>query len=111
MRKQVSLKRSSDFRNTFKSGKRFLSPRFVLYMSTNSSPETRLGVSISKSHFKQATRRNRLRRVARECVRSEVSPRLKGYDIVIASRAPSAGADIEKASTELKSLISKIAKK
>ena len=44
-------------------------------------------MSLSKAHTKLATRRNRLRRVARETFRNELLGKLDGHDIVIASRA------------------------
>ncbi|MFH1594680.1 MAG: ribonuclease P protein component [Candidatus Omnitrophota bacterium] len=109
MPKHLSLKNSSDFARVFKKGKRFLSERFVLYVCDNSLPESRFGVSIAKIHFKQATRRNRLRRVAKETFRVKVIPVLtKGYDCVLASRASRLPRDIKEACKEIRDLLTRI---
>ena len=105
MRKELRLKRSSEFRKVFKEGKRFLSPHFVLYMQKNESPTSRLGVSIARRHFKLATRRNRLRRVAKESFREDLTPRLKGHDFVIASRRNFAGKNIKEPTEEIRRLL------
>lgn len=105
MKKEFRLKKSIDFKKTFKEGRRFLSPHFVLYMRKNALKIARLGVAISKKHFKLATRRNRLRRIAKELFRQEASHELKGYDIVVASRAGCAKSNINEAINGLKRLL------
>ena len=110
MEKRLRLKRSTDFKKVFKEGKRFPSPRFVLYIRKNALPQARLGVSISKSHFKLATRRNRLRRIARELFRKDISRDFKGYDFVIASRRNYPSSDMSEAIKELKALLGKMRK-
>ena len=105
MKREESLKKPADFKKVFKEGKRFLAPCFVLYMRKTAGAEIRLGVSISKSHFKLATRRNRLRRVAKEMFKKEVAPRLAGYDFVITSRAGCGKWVIGEAVKDLKRLI------
>jgi len=107
MKKDLSLKKSSDFRKIFKKGKRLLSPYFALYVCKNGTTGARLGVSFSKSHFKLATRRNRLRRVAKEMFRKDMGPRAKGNDIVIASRKRETAPAAKEVESELKKLIMK----
>ena len=107
MEKKLRIKSPSDFKKTFKEGRRFLSPRFVLYMRKNALKTARIGVSISKSHFKLATRRNRLRRIAKELFRKEIAPNLKGYDLVVASRAYSKSSNFNEIIKGLKALILK----
>lgn len=109
MKKETRLRKASDFKKVFREGRRFLSPHFVLYMRENALPEARLGVSISKTHFKLATRRNKLRRIAKEAFRREISPRLKGRDFVVASRAGFLSKPhINEAINELKRLLSEL---
>ena len=110
MEKRLRLQRSTDFKKVFKEGKRFPSPHFVLYIRKNALPQARLGVSISKSHFKLATRRNRLRRIARELFRKDISRDFKGYDFVIASKRNYPSRDMREAIKELKALLGKIRK-
>ena len=105
MRKESRLRNPLDFRKAFREGKRFKSPHFALYIRRNSLVEGRFGVSFSKAHCKLATRRNRLRRIAKEEFRNNVAPGFKGYDFAVASRASYRHLDIEKIAGELKQLI------
>lgn len=106
MEKEKRLKKTPDFKKAFREGKRFLSPHFVLYIHKNSLTFPRLGVSISKGHFKFATRRNRLRRVATGVFRTQINPDLSGYDFVVASRRNTPGISIKQATEELRELLS-----
>ena len=107
MKKELRLRHSSDFKKTFKAGRRFFSPHFALYYKDNDLPNARIGVSISKSHFKLATRRNRIRRVAREVFKEMISAGLKGCDLVVTSRRAWPERDIKKATEEVKTLLAR----
>jgi ribonuclease P protein component len=119
MKERFCLRRPGDFRKVFKEGKRFLSPHFVLYMlkgaesslpgkeALPSAGQARIGISIAKRHFKLATRRNRLRRIAKEMFKSQLSASFKGYDFVVASRGAHPRSNISEAVKELKHLITK----
>ncbi|MEE9500147.1 MAG: ribonuclease P protein component [Candidatus Omnitrophota bacterium] len=107
MKEKFRLRRSADFRKVFKEGKRFLSPHFVLYMRKNILRQARIGVAISKNHFKLATRRNRLRRVAKELFKKELNVCFKGYDFVVTSRRSYPHSNISKVVKELRYLITK----
>ena len=87
MRKELRLKRASDFKKAFKKGIRTVNPHFVLYVCENGLQQPRFGVSIAKKHCKLATRRNRLRRIAKELFRQKIAPEGRGCDYVITSRA------------------------
>lgn len=108
MKKKFRLKKTPEFKKVYKEGKRFVSPRFVLYMRESTLPDSRLGVSLSKSHFKLATRRNRLRRVTKELFKEKIFPFLKGYDFVLASRGGSQKAKQDTVENDLKRFISAI---
>jgi len=86
MKKAFRLKRPADFKKTYKEGRRFRSPHFVLYVRENPGHVARLGVSIAKAHAKLASRRNRLRRVAKETFRTELLKKLDGYNVVVSLR-------------------------
>ena len=114
MRERFRLRKPADFRKVFKEGKRFLSPHFVLYMRKNILQDTclsersaRIGISIAKRHFKLATRRNRLRRVAKELFKKELSARFKEYDFVVTSRQAYPSSNINEVIKEIKYLITK----
>ncbi len=86
MRKELRLKKARDFGKVFREGRRYFSPHFALYVRKNSLSVARLGVSISKAHFRLATRRNRLRRVAKALFQEKIIPDCKGKDFVLKSR-------------------------
>jgi len=114
MKEKLCLRRSSDFRKVFKEGKKFLSPHFILYAHKNilrqaglAGRQARIGISISKNHFKLATRRNRLRRIVKESFKKELGAYFKGYDFVVSSRRAYPHSNISKVIKELKYLITK----
>lgn len=107
VKKECRIRKPSDFRKTYKEGRRFSSPHFVLYERQNNLPYARVGVSISKSHFRLATRRNRLRRIAKELFRKDVAARNPGRDFVLASRSGPQRPDMRDAIRELRILILK----
>jgi len=99
------IKKTPEFKKIFKEGRRLKGPHFVLYIQKNALGAARLGFAISKNHCKLATRRNRLRRVAKEFFRQEIGHYFKGYDIVVASRAVCGKQDIKKAAKDIKELL------
>ena len=107
MKKELRLRKKSDFYKVFKDGRRFVGPRFVLYALKTLSGEARLGVSISKIHYKLATKRNRLRRIIKEMFRNEFSSKLKEYDLVVTSRAKPSSYQEGKIQGEVKELFLK----
>ena len=64
--KALSLKNSKDFKRVLKEGKAAKSPHFVLYSTKGASDNSRLGIRISSASIRLATRRNRIKRKARE---------------------------------------------
>ena len=108
MKKEERLIHPLDFKKTFKEGKRILSPHFALYARENKKTVSRVGISIAKSHYKLATKRNRLRRVAREFFKKEVKPLIKGHDIVVTSKASGKDVDMKTSEREIKNLIGKL---
>ncbi len=86
MKQKLRLKKPADFKKVFKEGKRLLGPHFGLYIRANRTDTPRLGVSISKTHCKLATTRNRLKRVAKAIFEERIHPLTGGYDFVISSR-------------------------
>ena len=106
------LKKPSDFRRVFREGKRFVSPHFVLYVRECSSPQepgAKLGVSLLKGHIKLATRRNKLRRVAKELFRKELAERFLGHTFIVRSKSKSLDEKTDNLSAEIKGLYEKFA--
>jgi ribonuclease P protein component len=98
--RSLRLNKPSEFRQIFKEGRRFISPHFVLYVRENALGGPRIGVSVSKSHFKLATRRNRIRRVVKELLKKSQG----NCDFVLASKAGCPGGNIKKALNEIRDL-------
>lgn len=105
MRKESRLRAPSDFRKTYKEGKRVLSPHFVLYIRENSLAKARIGVAIAKKHFNLAINRNRLRRVAKELFRKKPAACFEGCDIVVASRRTLLKPNMNEAEKELRKIL------
>ncbi|MBN1354170.1 MAG: ribonuclease P protein component [Candidatus Omnitrophica bacterium] len=108
MASELRLKKPKDFRNVFRKGRRLSSSYFALYACKTDLPQPRLGVSISKAHFKLATRRNRLRRIAREIFRGKITTRPGGHDFVIVSKAACQSNRMREAIADLKKIMQNI---
>jgi len=111
MQGKYCLKKASDFRKTYKKGERTIAPHFVLFARKNALTISRLGVSISSSHLKLATQRNRLRRVAKETFRTEVKDNVGGYDLILSSRSGAGGEGLGKITKEARNLLLGFCKK
>jgi ribonuclease P protein component len=102
--KTKGLKKDSDFRKVYRSGKSIANKYLVMYILENKSEETRIGISVSKKVGKAITR-NRVRRLIKEVYRLNVDDKVKsGYDIVFIARISSNDAtykDIEKSVNHL----------
>jgi len=77
------LKKDSDFRKVFKSGKVIRSDLFIMRFVENNIEKTRFGFIIGLKFSKKATLRNRAKRQISEALRPLVGQVKTGYDIVI----------------------------
>ena len=96
--KKYNIRKNSEFRAVYKRGKSFSNYLLVLYVYRSRSDFNRLGVSVSKKVGKSVTR-NRIKRLIKECYRSNSDHINKGYDFVFIARNPAKGKnykDIEK---------------
>jgi ribonuclease P protein component len=76
---------STDFKRVRRKGRSYAHPLVVLSTRPSGMPETRFGITVSRS-LGGAVRRNRARRRLRETVRS-LLPRVRGgYDVVLVAR-------------------------
>ncbi len=81
-----SLKSNADFQNVYKNGHSYANKYLVMYVLENRTDILRIGISVSKKVGNSIVR-HRLTRLIRESVRLNSEKVLKGYDIVIISRA------------------------
>jgi ribonuclease P protein component len=89
--KRHRLTRSRDFARVRRSGRSSGSPLMALYVLPTRSPDIRVGFSVSKRVGK-AVVRNRVKRLMREAVRSQVSRIRPGQDLVFIARPGAAEA-------------------
>lgn len=79
------LVRAEDFRRVLKTGRRDNRRYFSFYSRQGASPVARLGVAVGKRYVRNATARNRLKRVIRETFRHHAA-RLPAVDFVVVVR-------------------------
>ena len=92
MKHTISLNRNEQFLTVYRKGKRAYHKYFTLYFLPNGREENRLGFKVGKKLAK-ATKRNRLRRLMRECYRLSEENLKTGYDIILAAREGSLEVD------------------
>jgi len=83
--------KSKDFRNIYKKGRRARFETVVLHCLPNELGHSRLGFSISSRNVKQASKRNRIRRVFREIYRKMKKDLKKDFDMVLVVRSDFGG--------------------
>lgn len=76
------LKSAAEFKQVFRCAKRYSTQYITIYSCPNNLGFPRLGLSISKKHIRNATDRNRIKRVARETFRLN-QIRLGNKDLVV----------------------------
>lgn len=85
MKHTISLNRNEQFLFVYRNGKRAYHKYFTLYYVPNRKDVNRLGFKVSKKLAK-AAKRNRLKRLMRECYRLFEEQMVSGYDIIMAAR-------------------------
>jgi ribonuclease P protein component len=81
-----------DYARTFSEAERIAAKYLVLLYCSNSLPQSRLGLAISKKHLATAVERNRVKRRIREFFRLHQT-QYSGLDIVFISRPAIVEAD------------------
>ncbi|MGH7916029.1 MAG: ribonuclease P protein component [Candidatus Binataceae bacterium] len=96
------LHRSADYVLLRRTGARFQTPHFVLYAAKRSeSGPPRLGLTVSRRVGK-AVRRNRLKRLLRECFRLRLRPAMAdGMALVVIARSNASVCDSGEVAAEL----------
>ena len=100
MKHTISLNRNEQFLTVYRNGKRAYHKYFTLYYIENRRGENRLGFKVGKKLAK-ATKRNRLRRLMRECYRLNEDRLKTGYDIILAAREGSLEVDSYKEAAKI----------
>lgn len=80
--KQNRLRQEKDIQTVLKRGRSFFHPLFAVKSYTAKSTTPRLAITVSTKVSKRAVKRNRIRRVLREAIKTNW-PKVKAYDILI----------------------------
>lgn len=90
MKKTVSLKENSDFKEIYSTGKSYANKYLVMYVKKNGMENNRLGISVSKK-VGNSVIRHRITRLIRESYRLSEDKLMNGLDIVIVARINAKG--------------------
>lgn len=87
MQRKFRLTRSEDFRRVRRSGKSYAHPLLVLVLQPGEVGQLHVGVVTSRT-IGTAVRRNRVKRLLREAIRTLVPSLVTGHDILLIARPP-----------------------
>ncbi|NJD03938.1 MAG: ribonuclease P protein component [Ruminiclostridium sp.] len=85
MDKTVPLKKNYEFISLYKKGRFFVGKYIVLYVKRNNTKTNRLGITVYKKVGK-AVKRNRMKRLIKECYRHYEESVKNGCDLVFVAR-------------------------
>jgi ribonuclease P protein component len=105
------LVKSGDFQRAFQEGARARGAVLLVVARRNDVGSTRLGLSVGKSVWKSAVRRNRVRRIFREAFRLEFPALPVGFDLVLVAAAPRLEPELAATRAELVRLAHKAARR
>ncbi|MBL8862037.1 MAG: ribonuclease P protein component [Planctomycetes bacterium] len=110
-RRAQRLVRGADFQRAFQDGSRARGSVLLVVARRNEAGTTRLGLSIGKTVWKSAVRRNQVRRVFREAFRLEQAALPAGFDLVLIAAAPKLEPALAATRAELVQLARKAARR
>lgn len=85
---RARLVRERDFKRAYSEGSRARASLLVVVARENGLPYSRAGLSVGRKIWKQAVRRNRVRRIFREAFRLSYADIPAGLDLVLIPAAP-----------------------
>ncbi len=92
MNKINKIKNNWEFQKIYRKGRYAVSNALVVYVQPNHLEINRLGITASKK-YGISVKRNRIRRLIRECYRLFQEKLKQGYDFVIVARKTDCGED------------------
>lgn len=95
MKNTDTLKLNREFKRLYYKGKFCAKGSIVVYCIKTRRKNNRLGLTAGKS-VGNAVKRNRAKRLMRECYRLSENSLLRGYDIVMVARASIVGKKLDK---------------
>ena len=107
MSKLAVLVKNNEFQRVYSKGKYAASAFLVIYVLPNRVNQTRFGITTSKK-VGNAVKRNRMRRLIRENLRTLSDRLISGVDIVIVARKTEEMVSLEAIGKELRYLLHKL---
>ncbi len=107
MDKTVPLKKNYEFMRLYKKGRFFVGKYIVLYVIRNNTKTNRLGITVNKKVGK-AVRRNRMKRLIKECYRHYELSVKEGCDLVFVARNSEVMPGYPEINREMKFLLKKM---
>lgn len=86
------LSKASEFKRVFSRGKRIATKHFVVYLLPNGMPDSRLGIQV-RARVANATRRNYIKRIAREVFRKTRQQFRNSCDLILIAEKPAVDLD------------------
>lgn len=86
--RELRLVHQRDFDRVYRQGARARGRQLLVVAAANQLPHPRLGLSVGRSIWKSAVRRNRIRRVFREAFRLECAQLPAGFDLILIPAQP-----------------------
>ncbi|KIH78216.1 hypothetical protein GFER_03055 [Geoalkalibacter ferrihydriticus DSM 17813] len=80
------VKTGKEFAEIRRRGRLFRTPHFLVYVHKNGTSQSRLGLTVSRK-VGNAVKRNRVKRLLRECYRIHLQKQMVGYDLSIIARS------------------------
>lgn len=99
--RSMRLVRGRDFAHAFARGSRARGSILLVVACANELTTSRLGLSIGRSVWKSAVRRNRVRRIFREAFRLEYKALPPGFDYVLVAARPALEPELAATRAEL----------
>lgn len=95
LKKELRIRKQKDFDRVFSQGSFFSEGFLAVKIVKNSYGYSRFAFIVSNKVSKKSYRRNRIRRILRESIRSRLVLIIEGFDLVIMVRSDIADKDIE----------------
>jgi ribonuclease P protein component len=101
--------RGGDFQRIYRAGSRAKGTLLIVVAAANSLAHPRLGLSVGRSCWKSAVKRNRVKRIVREAFRLSRAELPGGFDLIVIPAQPKLEPELAAARVELVALANKAA--
>lgn len=104
MKRRFRLRKTADFERVRRSGKSFAHPLIVLVVCENEGDILQIGVTAGRS-LGNAVQRNRMKRLMRSAIRTQLGCIRPGHDLLLIARYPMVEASFVEIHSAIKNLL------